>query len=129
MNGRFLPDTNTIIALFAQDASVQTHMAQAAQVFMPCIVAEELYFGACRSARVQENPRRLDAFVAQTVVLPCTTATAREYGRIKHSLREQGRPIPENDIWIAALAAKHPLVLVTRDAHFSAVAGLAVEAW
>jgi tRNA(fMet)-specific endonuclease VapC len=44
-------------------------------------------------------------------------------------LRTIGRPIPENDLWIAALALQHHLTLATRDQHFQHVARLSLEAW
>lgn len=62
-------------------------------------------------------------------VLPCDEGTAYQYGVIRNALRTQGRPIPENDLWIAALAGQHDLVLATRDAHFEFIEGLAVERW
>ena len=62
-------------------------------------------------------------------VLPCDRATAARYGELKAALRAQGTPIPENDLWIAALARQHALTLVTRDAHFAGVRGLVVERW
>ena len=51
------------------------------------------------------------------------------YGVIKQALREKGRPIPENDIWIAAIAQQYGLTLVTRDDHFTAIDGLTLEKW
>ncbi|MXZ01781.1 type II toxin-antitoxin system VapC family toxin [Candidatus Poribacteria bacterium] len=48
---------------------------------------------------------------------------------IKERLRRRGRPIPNNDIWIAAIALQHDLVLVTRDAHFDEVESLQTERW
>jgi tRNA(fMet)-specific endonuclease VapC len=45
------------------------------------------------------------------------------------SLSPRRAPIPENDLWIAALARQHALTLVTRDAHFTGVRGLVVERW
>ena len=63
------------------------------------------------------------------MVLVCDPGTAWEYARIKIDLRSKGRPIPENDIWIAATARQHGLTLVTRDQHFSAVDGLKCDAW
>ena len=59
-------------------------------------------------------------------ILVCDTETARQYGRIKVELRRKGRPIPENDMWIAAVALQHGLTLATRDAHFDAIDGLTV---
>ena len=129
MSGRSLLDTNIIIALFASDAAVKTCLADADEVFVSSIAIGELYFGAWRSARVQDNLARVDDFATNNVVLMCDTETARRYGEIKELLRARGRPIPENDIWMAAIALQHDLILVTRDAHFEAVDGLRLAAW
>ena len=127
--GRFLLDTNIVIALFAGEAAVQQRLAEASEVFVPCIVLGELYYGARKSTRVTENLARIDEFVGSSMVLPCGAATAQQYGDIKNKLRAKGRPIPENDIWIAAIAIQYQLTLVARDGHFHEVDGLRVEAW
>jgi tRNA(fMet)-specific endonuclease VapC len=54
----------------------------------------------------------------------CDTETARQHGAVKNKLRLKGRPLPENDVWIAALALQHDLILVTCDAHFQEVESL-----
>jgi len=126
---RFLLDTNIVIALFAQEASVLQQLQQAVGIFLPCIVLGELYYGARKSGRAVANVQRVDEFASQNVVLPCDMETAQQYGIIKEALRAKGRPLPENDIWIAALALQHNLVLVSRDAHFNEIAGLTVAAW
>ena len=127
--GRFLLDTNIVIALFAEEAAIQQRLAEANEVFVPSIVLGELYYGAHKPARITENLARLDAFVASSTVLACDTGTAQQYGDIKNTLRAKGRPIPENDIWIAAIAMQYHLTLVARDGHFHEVDGLRVEAW
>jgi tRNA(fMet)-specific endonuclease VapC len=129
MNGRFLLDTNIVIALFAGESSVQEYLERAEEVLVPSVVLGELYFGARKSTRVEENLARVDEFAASSAVLVCDTETARQYGAIKNKLREVGRPIPENDLWIAAIAQQYDLILVTRDAHFSVVERLKIEAW
>lgn len=129
MAGRFLLDTNIIIAHFAKEAAVEQRLAIAPEVFLPSVALGELYYGACKSARVTANTRRIDEFAAKNTVLTCDTETAREYGRIKNGLRAKGKPIPENDIWIAAIARQYDLTLVTRDSHFNEIEGLATEAW
>ncbi len=62
-------------------------------------------------------------------ILDVGANTADYYGMIKAQLAEAGTPIPENDIWIAALAREYSLPVVTRDRHFSMVAALTVLAW
>jgi tRNA(fMet)-specific endonuclease VapC len=64
---------------------------------------------------------QVERFAAGRAVVSCDLDVAREYGRLKQRLKEKGRPIPENDIWIAAAAKHHGMVLVTRDGHFNEV--------
>ncbi len=129
MNGRVLLDTNIVIALFAQEVVVQQRLAAADEVFISSIVLGELYYGAEKSSRVEANIARINTFAAGNAVLVCDTATAQFYGAIKNHLRAKGNPIPENDIWIAAIARQHQLTMVTRDGHFQAIDGLEVEQW
>lgn len=129
MSGRFLLDTNIIIAVFANEQAVTQKLADAGEVFVPSIALGELYFGAGKSARAKDNVTRIDEFAADSAVLVCDAITAKRYGAIKNQLKKQGAPIPENDIWIAALAMQYQLTLVTRDRHFRAVEDLQVEQW
>jgi tRNA(fMet)-specific endonuclease VapC len=55
--------------------------------------------------------------------------TATLYGSIKAALRKKGKPIPENDIWIAAIVQQHDLILITRDKHFSEIDNLNTGLW
>ncbi len=129
MSGRYLLDTNIVIALFADESAVKNRLREAEEVFVPSIVLGELYYGAGKSRRVSENMARIDDFAARNVVLGCEAEAARRYGEVKNRLRHKGRPIPENDIWIAAIALQNGLTLVARDTHFREVEGLSVEAW
>ncbi len=126
---RFLLDTNIIIAFFAQEVAVLQQLNQALEVFIPSIVLGELYYGAEKSANAAANVRRIDELAARSAVLACDGETAEHYGRIKNELRAKGKPLPENDIWVSAVALHHGLMLVTRDAHFQEVAGLSAVAW
>lgn len=129
MNGKFLLDTNIVIALFANEATIKSNLTQASEVFIPSIVIGELYYGARKSGRIEANLARIDDFVDGSTILACDTETARQYGEVKNNLRLKGRPLPENDIWIAALSLQHNLILVTRDAHFKEVENLRTIAW
>jgi len=129
MSGRFLLDTNIVIAIFAKDSGVVDHLAQATEVFVPSIVLGGLFYGAHKSSQAHANIARIEEFAGDTVVLTCDAATGREYGRIKNDLRIRSRPIPENDIWIAAIAMQHGLTVVSRDDHFDEVSNLAVATW
>ncbi|MCK7495017.1 MAG: type II toxin-antitoxin system VapC family toxin [Comamonadaceae bacterium] len=129
MSGRYLLDTNVVISLFARNPATRERIAQAEEVFISCVVIGELYFGAYKSTRVQENIARIDDFVLNNSVLSCNADIAKRYGTIKNDLKGKGHPIPENDVWIAAIAQHHSLILVTNDVHFDAIEDLAVEKW
>ena len=129
MSGRYLLDTNIIIALFASEASVMQSLNQADEVFMPSIALGELYYGAGKSRRFEGNAGRIEALIVNSVIVECDANTARQYGDVKNRLRLKGRPLPENDVWIAALALQYGLTLATRDAHFQEVENLQTVAW
>jgi len=124
-----LLDTNIVIALFADETIVKSNLAQANEVFIPSIVIGELCYGARKSGRVEANLARVDELVTSSTILVCDAETAQQYGKVKNKLRLKGRPLPENDIWIAALALRYELILVTRDAHFQEVESLKTTAW
>ena len=71
----------------------------------------------------------MDELAGRSSVLVCDGETAKHYGEVKNLLRAKGRPLPENDLWVAAIALQHGLTLVTRDAHFNEIADLTVVAW
>ena len=129
MSGKYLLDTNIVIALFAEDPSVKKHIAKATEIFIPATVIGELFFGAFKSGRPKLNSVRIEEFALINTVLACDLGTSREYGRIKSLLHKKGHPIPENDIWIAALAMEYGLTLVSRDEHFKKVNELKMESW
>jgi tRNA(fMet)-specific endonuclease VapC len=129
MAGRHLLDTSVIVELIGGDQAIEQCLVRSDETFVPSIVLGELYVGARRSLRVDENLRQIEAFAAGSRILPCDADTARHYGLIKNLLRIKGRPIPDNDIWIAAIARQYGLTLVTRDTHFGEITDLPVERW
>ena len=127
MGGKFLLDTNIVIALFAGDEHIEKLLKEAEHVLVPSIVLGELYFGAYNSRMKEENIKRINEFATICPVIGPTAATALEYGRIKNNLKHSGTPIPENDIWIAALASQFDFQIVTRDEHFEKIEGIALR--
>jgi len=129
MNGKYALDTNIVIALLDEDPAATGKAAQATNLYIPAIVMGELFYGAYGSSRVQENLARAKQYSLQTKILEVSEETADHYGRIKAALKRLGRPIPENDLWIAALSIHHGLTLASRDQHFDRVPGLSLEQW
>lgn len=95
-------------------------VAQAVRIVIPSIVLGELHSGFRRGNRTAENERQLQVFLLKpsVSVADVTAETAHYYAEIDVFLASKGRPIPRNDIWIAALALEHGCTLITLDAHF-----------
>ena len=129
MNGRFLLDTNIVIAILEEDDSITRHIVPEMHIFLSSTVLGELLYGAYHSARVRQNVERAKALAAVIPVLPCDAETADAFGILKNQLRKKGRHIPENDIWIAAVAYKRQLTLITRDRHFEQIESLNSYIW
>ena len=94
---------------------------RAAQIMIPFIVLGELRAGFACGTRSFRNEQTLTRFLNSPRVKPlfADEDTIHQYARLFRQLRTQGTPIPTNDLWIAALAVQHGLLLFTRDAHFN----------
>ncbi len=130
MANSVLLDTNIVIAVLRQDAQVRETLAAINHIFLPAIVVGELIYGAHNAQHPGKEMAKVESFLTgldESAILPCDHATAQVYGWLKHQRSKLGRPIPENDLWIAALAYQYELPLVTRDAHFHAIDGVTVK--
>jgi len=125
MNGEYVLDSNIIIDIFRgkQTAINQLVLNKA---YVPSIVLGELYFGANKSEKTEERIRQIKRFEQSVTILSVNDTTAEIYGEIKNKLKQMGRPIPENDIWIAAVAKEVGLPLITRDKHFANIGDIAI---
>ena len=99
------------------------------KVYVPIPVLGEIYLGAENSSRKAHHLKQIDALLNLSEVLHTTNETAKVYGRIKFQLKKKGKPIPENDIWIAALAIENQLLMITRDHHFKHLPALKTQEW
>ena len=129
IGNRFVLDTNIITAWIKGEKIIAEKVEKANAVYIPIIVLGELYYGASYSTHVQKNIGVIKKLTNRYKLLLLDEATSIEYGKIKSTLRKKGLPIPENDIWIAAIALRNKLPLVTRDGHFNDVSGLKLIAW
>ena len=122
-----LLDTNLYVAFKRGDDDAVELLRLADEVHLSTVVLGELLAGFAAGSRERRNREELTAFLESPRVRidAVDEGTADFYGRIFALLRRKGRPIPTNDLWIAAAALQHGLVLATRDDHFAAIEGLA----
>ena len=125
-----LLDTSVVILGFKQNENVRKTLEDARQLFMPLPCYGELYFGALNSGNPVKKLAQLHHFMNIVQLLEGSQTTAEMYGDVRLKLKNAGKPIPENDIWIAAFALQHNLVLFTADAHFDSVESLkTLKSW
>ena len=122
-------DTNAVIAWMRRDRNLAEATPPDGAPALSLFALAELRFGAKNSSRSESNLAALDKILANFRLILPDAATADVYADIALLLRRKGRPIPTNDLWIAALALQHRLPLLTRDAHFREVNGLVVLQW
>jgi tRNA(fMet)-specific endonuclease VapC len=129
---KFLLDTNACIHFLngTSDRLVQRILdAGPGKIATSSITLAELHFGAARSARAEVNLERVEAFADELASYPFDDACAARFGRIKAQMLSAGRPTPDFDLAIAAVAMAHGLTVVTADRHFADVPGLASVDW
>lgn len=129
MSGDYLLDTNILIALMRRDPALRWVLRHNIRYLTASIAVGELFYGAYNSSRISANLQTISELLVRLPVVECGAQTADYYGQIKTSLRKKGKPIPQNDIWIAALAQEHQLTLLTRDDHFRWIDGLLIDSW
>ena len=123
-------DTNAVSDFADANQSLLDRLQQpSADIHLPVIVLGEYRYGVKASRLRATRESWLDDLESSAVVLAITSDTSRIYADIRHELRTSGRPIPENDICIAALARQHRLPVLSNDAHFDHVAGLKRISW
>ena len=125
MNGSVV-DTNVIIKMLNGDKTAVKLLGRIDKVFVPIIVVGELFYGAYKSERKDNNIALFTSVLSTFEILPLDEPVAVSYALIKTGLIKNGIKIPENDLWIAATAHAHDLSLVTFDSHFENISSIKI---
>jgi tRNA(fMet)-specific endonuclease VapC len=122
-------DTNGLSALMGLNKAFLKRFARVPRWCLSVAVLGEYRYGLSRSRDRVALEAAIDELERTQQVLPISATTARHYAEIRETLRIKGRPIPVNDLWIAAQGREQWLPVVTRDSHFQQVEGLEVIIW
>lgn len=122
-------DTNRLTDLLRGDMALAERLGACEEVSIPLMVLAEMMAGFYGGTQQHRNEALLRKFLAKptiAILLP-GRETAERYARLFVQLKRAGTPIPDNDLWIAALALEHDLLLITRDRHFACLPQLLQE--
>jgi len=120
---RYCIDTSAYSQFKRGHQEVAKLLDTASYVGVPSIVIGELWVGFLGGAQPRKNELELQQFLTHRVVeeIPTDRDVARIYAEIVLALKEKGTPIPTNDIWIAATAARIGATVLTFDEHFRTI--------
>jgi tRNA(fMet)-specific endonuclease VapC len=120
---RIALDTNRLTDLFRGDADLAEFLGGCDEVGIPFVVLAEMKAGFLGGTRSAANERLLASFLTRetVVVLYAGRETTEQYARLFVQLKRAGTPVPDHDLWIAALCLEHDLALITRDRHFDKI--------
>jgi predicted nucleic acid-binding protein len=126
---RLALDTNRLTDLFKGDGELAERLGTSEEVWIPFVVLGEIKAGFLGGAQQRSNELLLNRLLGKETVgvLVPGPETAEQYARLFVQLKRAGTPIPDNDLWIAALVIEHNLVLITRDRHFESIPQLMRE--
>lgn len=122
-------DTNALSAVADDDPAAVLIFSQASSIEIPVIVLGEYRFGIAQLRRSNEYKKWLAELIEATRVLHVDQETAVHYAKIRADLKKAGRPIPSNDLWIAAIVRQHRHPLMSLDKHFDVVPDLKRIEW
>ncbi|MBV9885758.1 MAG: type II toxin-antitoxin system VapC family toxin [Acidobacteria bacterium] len=122
-------DTNALSAVADEDPEIEPALRDAEFLALPVIALGEYRQGIGKSRYREEYEAWLNGLVSECRVIEITEPTTEFYANVQNELRETGKPIPTNDIWIAALCRQYKLPLLSRDRHFDFVRGIRRIEW
>lgn len=128
----YLLDTNAVIALMKNHARVVERVRSVgrSELVICAPVEAELWFGASKSSRIDENRQHLKTLLDWLPSIPFDSEAARISGEIRADLARKGTPIGPYDLQIATIALANDCILVTHNmGEFSRIAGLKLEDW
>ena len=125
----FLFDTNIIIAFLKNDINIVNKIKNFLIINLSVITVGELLYGAKNSSNPKKNLKIYYEFLELCNLINISPKTSELYSDIRFKLKRAGKPIPENDIWIAASAKECNFTIVTRDKHLLNVDFIKTEKW
>jgi len=126
---KYLADTNILIAFINNEQKIVEKFNLIDEIYVSCISIGELFLGANLSMKKDKNIFLINSLLACCKMYDINLQTAKFYAKIKADLRQIGKPIPDNDMWIVATALENNLVIASRDKHILNLNNISSEKW
>lgn len=127
MSGKIALDTDIAIKFLNGDTEIDTFLSNYSEIYLPVIVAGELIYGALNSKHAEQNLERHKRLIQRSRILEISESTANTYAKTRMGLKKKGKPIPENDLWIASICIEHRIPIISNDSHFKDIDNLILE--
>ncbi len=126
---RVLIDTNVYVSFKRKNQAIVKAFRHLDYIGIDITVLAELYAGFRSGRKEKQNRQELESFInnQRVYIHNHNQDTAEFYSQIYHQLKNKGKPIPTNDIWIAAVAMQYGLEIFSLDSHFYAIEGLIIK--
>ncbi|WP_462220320.1 PIN domain-containing protein [Ferruginibacter sp.] len=118
---KYLLDTSIVVHFFKKNVQITKRLDELSEVFISTVAIGELYYGAYCSSAPEKHIIMIEDFLQQCKIISIDKQCSITYGKIKAQLKAKGKPIPENDIWIASVALANNFTLFTTDNHFAEI--------
>lgn len=122
-------DTNALSALADKDSALLEVISNASSLALPFVAYAEFRYGLLGSKRPAPGMQLLEQLACCIPLLLPDLKTIQQFSVIKDQLKRAGRPIPDDDIWIASLAVQHQMPVLSRDQRFDHITGIERVSW
>lgn len=122
-------DTNALSAFADGEPAALTEIGRAHLIAIPVVVLGEYLFGISQSRRRIEYEQWINRNMRNCRILDITSETSARYADVRLELKRSGKPIPTNDVWIAALCLQHSMPILSHDRHFDLMNGVRRIGW
>ena len=127
MSGKIALDTDIAIKFLNGDTEIDNFLSNYSEIYLPVIVVGELIYGALNSKHAEQNLERHKRLIQRSRILEISESTANTYAKTRMGLKKKGKPIPENDLWIASICIEHRIPIISNDSHFKDIDNLILE--
>jgi tRNA(fMet)-specific endonuclease VapC len=122
-------DTNALSAWWKSEPEILAVLRGLVRICVPVPALAEFRFGVLQSTKRELMEMWMSKALSSTRILAIDEETTQAYASLRWELKRAGKPLPMNDLWIAAIARQHRLPILSRDSHFDVIKSIERNSW